>query len=199
MSATGLVLAGGGSRRFGETKALAPFDGVPMVRRVCDALATRCDEILVSVAVDADLRAFKLAAPAARIVVDLRVGLGPIEGFSRGFAAAQGEFVLVAPSDAPLLRPELYDGLLAILGDHEAAVPRHEAMDPVRAVYRRDAVARVLREDAVVSPSALVDRLDAVFLEGDRLHAADPLGVSFVDVNRREDLDLAARASSRPR
>lgn len=197
MSRTGLVLAGGASRRFGEAKALALFHGKPMVQRVCEVLASRCDELLVSVAAEADLRRFDAATAGARMVCDARNDCGPIEGFRQGFAAARGELVLVAPSDAPLLRGTLFDGLLSVLGEHEAAVPRHEVMDPVRAVYRREAVLRVLRDLHVASPSALVDRLDAVFLEGKALEAVDPSGVSFLDVNRREDLDGALRVASR--
>lgn len=196
MRRTGLVLAGGASRRFGEAKALASFGGTPMVRRVCQALATRCDEVLVSVGADADLRRFEAAAPRTRTVRDVRNERGPIEGFRQGFAAARGQLVLVAPSDAPLLQPALYDGLLSLLDEHEAALPRHEAMDPVRAVYRREAVLRVLQDGDIGSPSALVDRLDAVFLEGEALRAVDPLRLSFLDVNRREDLEEALRMAA---
>ncbi len=197
MRRTGLILAGGASRRFGEAKALVPFDGTPMVRRVCDVLATRCDEVLVSVAADTDVQMFGAVTAGTRVVRDVQRDRGPIEGFREGFAVAQGELVLIAPSDAPLLRSALYDGLLSVLGGHEAAVPRHDALDPVRAIYRRDAVLRVLREDDVRSPSALVDRLDAVFLEGELLRSVDPALVSFLDVNRREDFETALRASAR--
>ncbi len=196
---TGLILAGGASRRFGEAKALAPFGGKPMVRWVAEALGARCEEVLVSVAADAPLREFEAATPGARRVRDARKDCGPIEGFRQGFAAAQGDLVLVAPSDAPLLRPALYDALLAMLGDHDAAVPRRGALDPVRAVYRRGAVVGAFREDGLGSPSALVDRLDSVFLEGERLRSIDPQGLSFVDVNRREDLEAALQMSARHR
>ena len=193
---TGLILAGGTSRRFGEPKPLVPFAGRPMVRWVGEALAGRCDELLLSIG-SADLRGrFGDALPGVRAVRDVRSGLGPIEGLRRGSEAARGEVLLVAPADAPLLRPSLYDALLALLGDHEAAVPRHAALDPVRAVYRRDAVRRALREDALPSPSALVDRLDAVLLQGEPLRAADPEGLSFLDLNRREDLEAALRLAT---
>jgi molybdenum cofactor guanylyltransferase len=198
MIRSGLVLAGGASTRFRGKKSLALFEGKPMIRRVCEALAPRCDEVLVSVALQEDARKFEAAAPRVRVIRDVRPERGPIEGLRRGFAAARGDLVLVAPTDAPLLRTQLYDGLLSILDGHEAAVPRHEAMDPVRAVYRRDAAASALLRSEIVSPSALVDRLDAVFLEGTALRAVDPLLASFVDVNRREDLAEAARLAPHP-
>lgn len=44
----GLVLAGGGSTRFGDAdKLLAELDGTPLVRRVTDRLASRTDRLVV--------------------------------------------------------------------------------------------------------------------------------------------------------
>lgn len=197
-SVSGLILAGGASSRFGEPKALAMLKGRPLVSWVAASLAPLCGQLLVSVGVRDRMGAFRTAVPAARFVRDRYEDRGPIEGLRRGIDASRGEIVLVAPSDAPLLRPSLYTGLLRILGDHEAAIPRPEVLDPVRAVYRRDAVLRTLARhgEAIRSPSALADRLDAVFLEGSSLHRADPSLASFVDVNRREDLEHAHRLAA---
>ncbi len=193
MTRTGLILAGGESHRFGEPKPLAVLEGRSLIRWVFDALVSRCNDLVVSIGVRDDPARFEAAVPGARVIRDGRDDRGPIEGLRQGLTSARGQLVFVAPSDAPLLQPALYDALLAILGDHEAAVPKPGVLDPVRAIYRRDAALRVLQGDGVVSPSALADRLDAVLLEGDALRRADPRMVSFVDVNRREDLEEARR------
>ncbi len=198
-SATGLILAGGASRRFGAPKALARFRGRCLIEWVASALEPSCAEILVSIGAQADASAVQEAVPRARLVRDLRVDRGPIEGLGRGLLAARAPVVCVAPCDAPLLRPGFHSDLVRVLGKHEAAVPRPETMDPVRAVYRRDAALRVLRcgGDSIGSPSALVDRLDAVFLERDALLRADPTLASFIDVNRTEDLARASEEAPR--
>jgi len=100
----------------------------------------------------------------------------------------------VAPCDAPFLRTELYSLLLENLGDHEVIAPKFDVVDPVRAVYRRKAALKVLDGPAHVrSPSALIDRLDGVFLSPDELRTADPDLSSFLDVNTREDLEAAEK------
>lgn len=190
---TGLILAGGESSRFGAPKALAPFRGRPLVRWIADVVASRSDELVVSARSSDQARSLRAILPEADAVVDAVPGRGPIEGFTRGFEAARGDTVLVAPCDAPLLQGVLYDRLLGALGDHEAAVPRLESIDPLRAVYRRDAVRRGIAEWAPASPSSLVYSLRSVFLDADELRKADPALSSFVDANRRDDLRRASR------
>lgn len=192
---SGLVLAGGVSSRFGSPKAFTDFLGRPLIAPVAAALRTRCDELVVSVGTEDQERAVRALLPDAIVVCDATPSRGPIEGLLQGFRAARGEIVLVAPCDAPLLRPRLYDVLLEALGRHEAAVPRLAALDPVRAVYRRGSALYVLDRQggAVASPSALVDRLDAAFVDREALARADPGLDSFLDVNRPEDLEAALR------
>jgi len=49
MDATGVVVAGGRSTRFGaREKALAEMNGEPMLRRVVEALGTVTDEVVVN-------------------------------------------------------------------------------------------------------------------------------------------------------
>ncbi|HKZ89868.1 MAG TPA: molybdenum cofactor guanylyltransferase [Thermoplasmata archaeon] len=197
-----ILLAGGASRRFGSPKALAPFRGRAMIEWAAEALRPLADELLVSVADAAQAEALHERLPDVRFVTDARHDRGPIEGLDRGLRAARGDLVLVAPCDAPLLRTDLYVRFLERIGPHEAAVPRLQALDPVRAAYRRTAAVRVLDREGldIPSPSALVDRLDAVFLAEGELRAVDPRLASFLDVNSLEELARAeAQARIAPR
>ncbi len=197
MRRTGLILAGGNSSRFGSPKALARYRGRPMIRWVADVLLEEADELLVSVRSHDQARRVGRILPEARPIVDRRRERGPIEGFARGFEVADGDVVFVAPCDAPLLRPALYELLLASLAHRDAAVPRLQVIDPLRAVYRTDAVRRALAERAPRCPSALVDVLLPAVLDARELRRVDPALVSFIDVNRRADLGLAARVAPR--
>ena len=50
---TGIVLAGGRSRRFGSDKLASDVGGRPLVEHAIDALATVADEVVVVIAADA--------------------------------------------------------------------------------------------------------------------------------------------------
>lgn len=184
-----LILAGGSSRRLGRPKALVELAGRPLISYVAHALEPLAEEVIVSVAdpeMEGRIRSFLPDVVFAR---DARPGSGPIEGFRQGFRAAGGHVLLVAPCDAPFLRMQLYQLFLEVLGDQDAAVPKFDVLDPVRAVYRRTRVLEVLDADSrVPSPSALVDRLRAMFVTADQIRAVDPTLASFMDVNTPEDL-----------
>jgi molybdopterin-guanine dinucleotide biosynthesis protein A len=197
---TALILAGGAASRFGRSKALQDVSGKPMIRRVVDAMAPLAGEVLISVTDETAADAMRSVLPAMTFVSDRRPGIGPVEGLRRGAEVAHGDRLLVAPCDAPLLRTELFRLLGKALGNHQAAVPKLEAFDPVRAVYRTSAVRGLLakQEGGPPSPSAVVDRLDAVFVEADQLRSVDPRLDSFLDVNTPADLDEVLRRLRAP-
>jgi molybdopterin-guanine dinucleotide biosynthesis protein A len=197
---TALILAGGAASRFGRSKALQDVSGKPMIRRVVDAMAPLAGEVLISVTDETAADAMRSVLPAMTFVSDRRPGIGPVEGLRRGAEVAHGDRLLVAPCDAPLLRTELFRLLGKALGNHQAAVPRLEVFDPVRAVYLTSAVRGLLarQEGGPLSPSAVVDRLDAVFVEADQLRSVDPRLDSFLDVNTPADLDEVLRRLRAP-
>jgi len=192
-----LILAGGASSRFGKSKALVEVAGRPLLSHVASAMHFLADETVVSVADEESAKQLRQIDPEAMFVRDERGSRGPIEGFLQGFRKARGEIVLVGPCDAPLIRPEMYRLLLGVLRDHDAAVPRLDVFDPVRAVYRRSVVLSVVEESEVESPSALVDRLRATFVGPDSLRVVDPNLDSFLDVNTQDDLEEVRRRRRR--
>src|SRR5437773_12241315 len=138
-------------------------------------MASLAGETIVSVASPEGEAQIRPVLPGVVFAHDVHQGRGPIEGFHEGFRAARGDLVLVAPCDAPLIRPSFYRLLLEVLGDHDAAVPRLEVPDPVRAVYRRGRVVEVLEASSTVrSPSALVDGLNRVDAATERLRDVHP-------------------------
>lgn len=191
---TALILAGGSSTRFRAPKALEDVAGKPMVQRVFEAVSPFAGEVIVSIADSSMADALRRFISTAEYAVDEHPGMGPIEGIRRGVEVARGDRLLVAPCDAPMLRRGLYGLLLEVLGAYDAAVPKLQVLDPVRAVYRRTRVAEILEGDRTVrSPSGLVDRLNYVSVGPDRIRRVDPDLSSFVDVNSRADLDDVLR------
>ena len=135
---TGLILAGGrGSRMGGVDKGLQPFRGKPMVAHVIERLAPQVGELLVN----ANRNAEAYASFGHRVIADEIEGFaGPLAGFERGLAHAQGALVVTVPCDSPFLPCDLVARLRAALegGGAELAVAKTgEQAHPVFSLMRR--------------------------------------------------------------
>jgi molybdenum cofactor guanylyltransferase len=114
---TGLVLAGGrGSRMGGIDKGMQPFRGEPLALHVLRRLAPQTGAMLISANRSADDYA-RLAEPFdARIIADTHADFpGPLAGIASALRAAQTEFVLTAPCDAPFVDAGLARSLMHAL------------------------------------------------------------------------------------
>ncbi len=95
---TGVVLAGGGSRRMGRPKhALRLADGTTMIDAVTRALAEHCREVVVAGAVETSLKS----------IADLRPDAGPLGGIEAVLASGLDTQYLLCPCDLPLVTATL--------------------------------------------------------------------------------------------
>jgi len=144
----GIVLAGGRSTRMGRPKAWLPVGGRTMLEAVAgaiaDGLADPAAPIFVVGAPGQDLPA--LSARVLRIDDEVE-GEGPLRGLAAGLAAIRGaaDAAFVGSCDAPFLRPAFVARMLALLGDHDIAVPVVAGLPhPLAAVYRVDVLKTAL-------------------------------------------------------
>jgi len=185
------ILAGGKSRRMGRDKAWLDLgDGVPLVRRVADALANVASEIVV---VATDQRFAALGFP---VVPDRYGEKGAFGGIATAVAATGGELVCVAACDMPWPSPAVYQLLLRLVDGYDVAIPKvAEELETMHAVYRRTCLPAMERALArgdmrVISFFAEV-RVREV--SADEIRAVDPRLVAFENLNTPEDLERAAR------
>ncbi|MFT4128297.1 MAG: molybdenum cofactor guanylyltransferase, partial [Gordonia sp. (in: high G+C Gram-positive bacteria)] len=143
----GLVLAGGRSRRMGQTKAAIDWDGEPMLARIVDVLNARCDAGTLIVA-PAESPAYQelhgTGGPPATWITDEQPGAGPLAGLAVGLQAAAdagAALAFVCATDMPLIEAGLIDDLLAGLTESADAVVAHDAQrdHPMAGIYRTSA------------------------------------------------------------
>lgn len=133
LPATGVVLAGGKSRRMGRDKALLELDGQPLIEWVIQRIGRVCSEVLV-VAGDAE----RYAGLGAPVVTDRFPGVGVLGGLHAGLHAASHELILAVGCDMPFLNSTLLRSFVDWVGGYDVAVLRRgEWVDPLHAAYRR--------------------------------------------------------------
>jgi molybdopterin-guanine dinucleotide biosynthesis protein A len=115
---SGILLAGGRSRRFGSPKAEALFEGETLAARAWRLLGDACDERL-------------LVGPGG---LD-DPGTGPVAAIAAGLRAASQEIAVVIPVDMPLLTVDALHALAAACRD-AAVGPR----GPLPCAIRRGAL-----------------------------------------------------------
>jgi aminoglycoside 6-adenylyltransferase len=170
VAATGVLLVGGASERFGSPKALAPFRGETLAARAWRTLAEACDEVL---AVGKAGDGLDLPFPVLDDGSDERA---PVHGVLAGLRAASNDVVVVLPVDCPLVTPELVRRLA-----DACAVPR---TGPLPGAYGRDHLAVLERRVAAGELS----------LRGVNANVVDADAKLLVNVNTRMDLIEAAIA-----
>jgi molybdopterin-guanine dinucleotide biosynthesis protein A len=184
---TGLLLAGGGSRRMGSDKTSPDFlvGGEPLAARALRALDEVCDEVIV--ASGDGIRMAWLGLPQ---VADALPDSGPLGGLVAGLDAATHPHVAVVAADMPFASPAVLRLLASLVGGHDAAVPvSPRGTEPLHALYARGTLAsfeEALR-DGRLSVRVALEGLDVRVVTEAEWRPADPDGRFAENVNRPED------------
>jgi aminoglycoside 6-adenylyltransferase len=107
VAATGVLLVGGASERFGSPKALARFRGETLAERAWRVLGETCDEV---VAVGKVRDQLELPFP---VLDDGSGERAPVFGVIAGLRAASHDACVVLPVDCPLVTEDLLRELLS--------------------------------------------------------------------------------------
>lgn len=213
---TGLVLAGGQSRRMGRDKTALEWDGATLLERACTCLQAVFPRVLVSLRQPREGLAWEqvldraggdgaLAEPFA----------GPLAGLAAGLAAARTPWVFVLAADMPLISARTIEALATRRTGSQAVVPvAGGVLQPLAAFYPTDALPEVealLATPGRHGPRALLERIGAcrvdestLYTVGQRAYGAKHSNDSndsndshdFFDVDTPQDWDAARQYRS---
>ncbi|WP_034423915.1 molybdenum cofactor guanylyltransferase [Candidatus Entotheonella palauensis] len=188
---TGVVLAGGESRRMGQNKALMQLGGERLVDRVMRTLGESCAELLMvtnSPAVYADV--------GLRMVGDVWPGKGSLGGIYSAIYHATTPYVLVVACDMPFLQAASLKYLIEQIGEHDVVMPDVLGeQQPLHAIYGRaclEPIRRRLEADRLKIVGFLPDvRVRTVTAA--ELQPFDPELLAFQNLNTPEEFEAAER------
>jgi len=183
---------------MGHDKASMILDGQSLLQRTVTALAAVVEEIVVVRAPGAVLPAADAACPVLH-TEDPIEGEGPLVGIARGLEVARAPLALLVGVDMPFLQPALLRLLVERLragleGGARWVLPMADGRaQPLCSAIARDALdtLRARIETGDRAPMAVADALHATRLAEEDWHAADPEGLSFLDVDTPEDVAAA--------
>jgi molybdenum cofactor guanylyltransferase len=185
-----LILCGGESRRMGQPKAWLPFGPERMLQRVVRLVSTAAGPIVVVAAPGQVLPTLPEEVLVAR---DPLRGRGPLQGLAAGLAALPDdvELAYATATDVPFLQTAWIDRLVALIGNHDLAIPRCDGFfHPLAALYRRASVlpaCEALLQSGRLRPACLIEVLRARIVAGDELQCQDPELLTLRNLNTPED------------
>ncbi|MBI3021335.1 MAG: molybdenum cofactor guanylyltransferase [Candidatus Omnitrophica bacterium] len=192
---SGIVLAGGHSRRMGCEKANLPWGRTTLIRHVTGALRPIVDELLIVVK---DARAFRHLN--ARVVEDLVPDAHALGGLYTGLRAAAHDLCFTCACDAPFLNPRLIRFLIALAEGWDAVIPqtREGLLQPLHAVYARSALPAIeehLRQRRW-DLRALAQTARVKIVGPELIARYDPAGLSCVNLNTPSEYETACAIDS---
>ncbi|MBT3285671.1 molybdenum cofactor guanylyltransferase [Candidatus Bathyarchaeota archaeon] len=197
---TGIILAGGESKRIGTDKGLIDLNGKPLIRYVVESLRPIVDEIIVVVGSKERIQHYRNAVEDDVMVVpDLYDDGSPMIGLITGLTHAKGDYAVVAACDMPFINSELVDILFLLSFELNGTllIKPDGWIEPLPAVYNVEVGKRravQLRNDGDLRLRKVLETLPSVArILVERLKIIDPELRSFFDLDTMERYDEAMR------
>ena len=117
---SGILLAGGASRRFGRPKLVEPLEGEPLFHRPLRALLGSCDVVVVVLAADALEPPLPEGSDRVSFARDQVAYEGPLAGTRAGLEHVQTDYAVVIAADMPGVSA----GLVSLMAERAASTRR---------------------------------------------------------------------------
>lgn len=188
---TGVLLAGGKSRRMGEDKRFLCIGERTLLERSYAALRKIFDQVYVVVAQDSpDL---KLSVPVVR---DLIPDCGSLGGLYTGLRQATTPHIFLAACDMPFMNGDVVRYMARFKDEIDIVIAQWKTrLQPTHAIYGKRCLGVMERmiEARQIKIQSLVEEptLRVQVLTESELRQIDPDGRSLVNVNTPLDLQMA--------
>lgn len=182
---TGVILAGGESRRMGSNKSLLPLAGARFIDQVYRRMIGLFDEVII-VTNTPDL----YKEIPCRKVPDIYYAQGSLAGLHSGLSHAKSEKIFVAACDMPFISPAVVKQICARADQGDVVIPySSNGHEPLHALYSKKclpAMEQVL-DAGVKRIIAFFDKVEKVELPASDIRRIDPEEKSFQNINTPED------------
>lgn len=189
MRVTGVILAGGKSRRMGRDKAFLPFGNGVLIERVIEVVKQVADDVVLITNTPELYERFGLPMYA-----DVIPEAGSLGGIYTGLVHAGAPYSLCLACDMPFVKPEFLRFLCETAADVDVVIPKNaEDFQPLCAVY-----AQACREpihqritSGRLKITGFFDQVRVRVIEGEPLARYDPHDVMFFNANTPEEYEQA--------
>lgn len=196
---TGILLAGGRSRRMGKDKRFLSVGEHTLLERSLAVLQGVFQS--VSIVVGDDSTMIEAAIPVWRDLIPNRGSLG---GIYTGLKLSRTPYIFAVACDMPFISPIVIRYLVSLKDNVDVVIPRSELCpQPTHALYSNRClpVIEKMVQSGRLSIKDIVDEasLRVRWVKQTEMSALDPEGRSFFNVNTPEELEAARKMAGSPR
>jgi molybdopterin-guanine dinucleotide biosynthesis protein A len=182
---TGIVLAGGRSRRYGCNKALVQVQGVRLIERIVEVMKALFKNVILITNTPPEYAFLDLP-----MYTDYLKGLGPLGGIYSGLKSMPDEAGFFAACDMPFLNKDFIRHMVSLRQGVDVVVPRLPiGLEPLHAVYAKSCLAAIealihSRKHQIIK---FFPKVRVYYLEVDEIRKFDPELRSFININRPDE------------
>ncbi len=159
------IQAGGESKRMGQSKALTPFLGRPLIEHMLEVVSAFADELIVTTNEEPKLRFLLEQHPKLRLVGDVMEERGALPGLLTAIEASSNDAVGVVACDMIAFSPQIlaHEALAMQANGSDAVVPFNKGYyEPFAAVYRKSVCLPVLKHITSQGSKRMRDLIEAI-------------------------------------
>jgi molybdenum cofactor guanylyltransferase len=191
MHVTGVILAGGKSRRMGRDKAFLPFGKGLLIERVIEVIQQVMADVILITNTPEQYHRFGLP-----MFADVIPEAGSLGGIYTGLVSAKTPYSLCLACDMPFVKPDFLRFLCDMAVEADVVIPRNaEDFQPLCAVYSQ-ACREPIRQRITAGRlkiTGFFDQVSVRVINGELLARLDPHDVMFFNANTPEEYEQARR------
>jgi len=218
MDLSGILLAGGKSKRFGPNKIKIISDGVPLIADQIIKLCFFCNEIIISSSrenqdfIRTTLEKIKdysrmlkipnrVQIPPLKIVLDENIvienptGIGPLAGIYTGLKKSGNDRCLVIASDMPFISYSLLKLLIDTIVENPEAdsviVRNKKGIEALCGIYSKNYITIIEEsiKSGVYKISKILDELEVKWIDSKGLREEKIDIYNFFNINSKKDIE----------
>jgi len=193
MMATGIILAGGASRRMPGDKAFMEVGGRRVIGIQLEVIEGLFEEVLIVANAGRleRLGEFESAAAGVRVVEEPIAGKGPLGGILSGLMLSEADENFVLACDMPFIKRDAVAFVLAGLRDYDACLPATpKGLEPLHAAYRKSCLPAIESRLAAgnLRVTGFLEQVRVKYVPWERLLQFDSTGRLLTNINEPDDM-----------
>ena len=187
---TGVILAGGKSRRMGNNKAFLKVGGIPLIERVSGVLSRIFENVFL---VTNDPATY--ASIGFPVYTDIYPDRASLVGIYTGLLKAKTPYIFCASCDMPFLSQSLIRLLVEKRENADLVLPfSNNGREPLHAVYGKNCLSfmgQMILENRMAIKE-IFDQVRTEKVKSEEVATLDPKFLSFLNCNTPEDYEMAS-------